>query len=92
MRKKILSVAASDGPAREKRQGCQEELVLRVVFGGEGGEGGGRDARCHRLPPGTRAAAGAFQGHATGEQPAERTDRYRFTSSTRTRVRALPAE
>lgn len=62
-----FSVTASDGPTWQKQQGCQEELVLRVVFGSEGGQGGGRDARCHRLPPGARTAAGAFQGHAAGE-------------------------
>lgn len=58
----------SDGPASEEQQGCQEELVLRLVPGREGGQGGGRDARCHSLPARARTASGTFQGHAAGER------------------------
>lgn len=39
-----------------------------MVLGREGGQGGGRNARCHSLPARTRTTTGAFQGHATGER------------------------
>ena len=58
----------SDGPAFEEQQGCQEELVLRLVPGRAGGQRGGCDAWCHSLPARARTTSGAFQGHAAGER------------------------
>lgn len=58
----------NDGTASEEQQGCQEELLLRLVPWGEGGQGGGRDAWCHNVPAGAGTASGTFQGHAAGER------------------------